>query len=421
MAQKGDFAVAWSFAIASIASGELNMLESLNLKILLILTIGLSFAALLGYLSHKIKLSPIFGYLLAGYLIGPYSPGFVADLDTAEQLSEIGIVLMLFGAGMHFKWQDLIRVRRIAVPGAIIQVLVATVFITMIFHKMGWAKESGIIIGLSIGVASTMVLIRVLHDNHALRTAEGHIAVGWLIVEDIITIFMLLLIPVLAASLVGEQISYKELTFSILGALFKFLLMAVLLLTLGFRLVTFILKKIKVIKYPELFTLTTLAIMFAISIGSASLFGTSIALGAFIAGMVIAQTKDRHLVSAQIAPLKDAFVVVFFLSVGMLFNPLGLSVDISITLLILATILIIKPITAFLLCLILKHPIKTALTVAVGLAQIGEFSFILAKEAISYRLLPDEIYSMIVACALISISINPIFFKLTRQYRPRKH
>jgi len=396
------------------------MAESINLKIAFILTVGFAFAAILGYISHKIKLSPIFGYLIAGYLIGPYSPGFVADREAAEQLSEIGVLLMMFSAGMHFKWQDLIRVRRIAIPGAFGQTLVATVIAASITYSMGWPLRSGIIFGLAIGVASTMVLIRVLSDNHLLKTKEGHVAVGWLIVEDLITVIILILIPAFAVYSFETELLIQEIIYSFLQVIMKFLLLAAIMFTLGYKLVTYILMKIKLTRYPELFTLTVLAITFAIAIGSNMIFGTSIALGAFLAGMVMGQTRVHDHVSAKITPLKDAFVVIFFLSVGMLFNPAAIVHHLYIFFVTLAIILLAKPIAAFLITIALRYPIKTALTVAVGLAQIGEFSFILSEQAMRYRLLPASGYDIIVACALVSISINPLLFKLLNRFQ-KKH
>ena len=389
------------------------MVESLNLNIALILTVGFAFAAILGYVSHRIKLSPIFGYLIAGYLIGPYSPGFVADQKTAEQLAEIGVLLMMFSAGMHFKWQDLFKVRRIAIPGAIGQTLIATLIAAAVATSMGWSLPSGIIFGLAIGVASTMVLLRILSDNHLLTAPQGHVAVGWLIVEDLITVFVLLLVPAIALYTPSEKgLLLQEIIYSGLQLLLKFILLAVLMFTLGFKLVRYLLTKISLTHYPELFTLTTLAITFAVALGSNKLFGTSIALGAFLAGMVMAQTRVHHRVSLKITPLKDTFAVLFFLTVGMLFNPAAIVHHFYLFLCILGIILIVKPLTAFLLTLGLKYPVNTALTVAVGLAQIGEFSFILSEEAMRYHLLPAAGYDILVACALVSISINPLLFRL---------
>lgn len=390
------------------------MADSINLQIALILAIGFAFAAILGYISHRLKLSPIFGYLIAGYLIGPYSPGFVANLRTAEQLSAIGVLLMMFSAGMHFKWQDLLKVRRIAVPGAVGQTFVAACIAVFLCRQMGWGLRSGIIFGLAIGVASTMVLIRVLSDNNLLKTKEGHVAVGWLIVEDLITVIVLILVPALAVYDTGRSLLFQEIFYAVIQVLLKFVLLAAIMFTIGYKAVRFILTKIKLIHYPELFTLTTLAITFVIAIGSNLYFGTSIALGAFLAGMVMGQTRVHNHVSAQITPLKDAFVVIFFLSVGMLFSPMAIVQNFPAFLATLAIILLAKPLTAYLITIALRRTRKTAAIIAVGLAQIGEFSFILSEEAMRYDLLPRTGYDIIVACALVSISINPLLFKMLK-------
>lgn len=381
-----------------------------NLKIVLILTFGFGLASLLGYITQRLKLSPILGYLIAGYLIGPYFPGFVADLEISEQLAEIGVMLMMFGVGLHFKWEDLIHVKNIAIPGAIGQTLIATLCGTLFIYSLGWSLESGIIIGLSIGVASTVVLIRVLSDNHLLQTSQGHIAVGWLIVEDLLTVLALLAIPILAESMKGGSLSLQQIAFSFFAMLFKFILLIAFMFTLGRAIVTYILFKIARIQSHELFTLTVLALTFVIATSSALLFGTSLALGAFIAGMVIGQTHVRHQASTNALPIQDAFVALFFLSVGMLFNPTTITAHPLLFFGILAIILIIKPLTAFLIAVALRYPIKTALTVALALAQIGEFSFILSEQAMKFDILPEAGYDVIVACAIVSISLNPLLF-----------
>lgn len=384
--------------------------ENYNIKIVLILAVGFAFASILGYLTHRARLSPILGYLFAGYLIGPYSPGFVADLAVAEQLAEIGVVLMMFGVGLHLNWQELISVKNIAIPGAIGQTLIATLFGIAFTYMLGWPIESGLVIGLSIGVASTVVMIRILADNQLLNTPPGHLAIGWLIVEDVITVFMLLLLPALASSLSGEAPSLTNIAGTIGIAALKCIIMVLVMLAIGFRLVAYIFLKIARTRSQELFTLTVLALALGIATGSAMLFGTSIALGAFIAGMLIGQTEVRHQAAANALPLKDAFAVIFFLSVGMLFNPAAILSHFPLFIGVLAIILIIKPITAYILARLLRSPIKTALIVAVALAQIGEFSFILSEEAVNLKILPDEGYDIIVACALISIAINPLLF-----------
>lgn len=387
-------------------------IDAFKLKIVLIVTVGFGLASILGYISQRLKLSPLLGYLLAGYIIGPYSPGFVADAEISEQLAEIGVILMMFGVGMHFKWEDLAKVKYIAIPGAVGQTLAATVISAILIHQIGWSLESGIVIGLAIGVASTVVLIRVLSDYNVLHSPQGHVAVGWLIVEDILTVIALILLPTLALSLQGGSITYWGIGSSILIAMGKFVLLTLLMFTVGRSCVKYILFHIARMRSQELFTVTVLALTFLIATGSALLFGASIALGAFIAGMVIGQTDVRHQASANALPLKDAFVVIFFLSVGMLFNPPEILNHFPLFLIILAVVLLVKPVAAFLLVKIMRYPLKTALTVAIALAQIGEFSFILSEEAMKLKLLPDEGYDIIVACALISIAINPLLFGL---------
>lgn len=392
--------------------GFLEMAEDYNIKIALLLAVGLTYAFILGYLAHRIKLSPIIGYLLAGYMIGPYSPGFVANLAVSEQLAEIGVILMMFGVGLHFKWQELIKVKNIAVPGAIAQTLVAGLCGMFFVYSLGWTIEAGLVIGLSIGVASTVVMVRVLQDNHLLSTPQGHIAVGWLIVEDLITVVALLLLPPLASSLHGESVSFFEIASTAAFAILKCVVLVALMFLFGFRVVSFIFLKIARTRSQELFILTILALTFVIAIGSALLFGTSIALGAFIAGMVIGQTEVRHQASASSLPIKDTFAVIFFLSVGMLFNPFAIVAHFPFFIGILAIILLVKPLVAFLLVRFMKYPIKTAVIVAIALAQIGEFSFILSEEAMRLNILSDEGFDIIVACALISIALNNLLFRI---------
>ncbi len=386
--------------------------ELIHLKIVIILTFGFTFASILGYLSLKFKLSPIMGYLIAGYLIGPYSPGFIADKEISEQLAEIGVILMMFGVGLHFKWQDLLRVKNIAIPGAIGQTVLATVITASLMRLMGWSWEEGILFGLALGVASTVVLVRVLASNHLIHKEEGKIAVGWLIVEDIITVAAILLIPTLAASLNGHSYSPAQVFTAFTMAIFKFFILAVIMLTVGKRLVIYLLSKIQTLLSEELFLLTILAITFVIAACSAVLFGTSIALGAFIAGMSTAQTPLRKQVLETVTPLKDTFIIIFFLSAGMLFNPFAVFQHFGLFLLVLSIVLLVKPMLAFLITTVLKYPPRTAVTVAIALSQIGEFSFILAEQALKFNLLPEVGYDVLVASALVSLSINPSLFKL---------
>lgn len=388
----------------------------MNLKIVLLVTFGLALASVFGYLSQRAKLSPILGYLFAGYLIGPYSPGFIADMEITEQLAEIGVILMMFGVGLHFKLDDLVKVKNIAIPGAIGQTLAAATVGGLLIHWFGWSWHASIIIGLAIGVASTVVLVRILSDNDLLHTPQGHVAIGWLIVEDILTVAILILIPTIASTTKGEQLSVENISLALGLVVLKFAMLAAIVFTIGKKIVTYVLNKIAELRSHELFTLTILALTFVIATGSSLLFGTSMALGAFIAGMVIGQTEVSHQASVNSLPMKDLFVVLFFLSVGTLFNPSAILNNFPVFLIVLAVILLVKPISAFLITLALKHPINTAVTVSLALAQIGEFSFILAEEAMRFNLLPEEGYDVIVASALVSISINPMLFKTANNW-----
>jgi CPA2 family monovalent cation:H+ antiporter-2 len=390
-----------------------------KLDIVLLLTVGFAFACLFGAIASRFKLPPILGYLIAGFAIGPFSPGFVADLKTSEQLAEIGVVLMLFGVGLHFKLEDLLNVRRIAIPGALGQTLVASAAGTYFVWQMGWPIENGLIIGLAISVASTVVLVRVLSDNNQLETSHGHIAVGWLIVEDILTVAMLVLLPALASFKASGEASILAVSGSILFFLGKFVLLVFLVVGWGYKAVSYVLTYIARFRSQELFTLTVLALTFVIATGSTALFGTSIALGAFLAGIVIGQTDVRHQAFANALPLKDMFAVLFFLSIGMLFDPAALVEHFFLFAGLLAIILLVKPLAAYAIVVIMGYPIKTALVVAVALAQIGEFSFILAEQSIHWKLIPDEGYDLLVACAFVSISINPLLFEWMLRYEEK--
>lgn len=377
-----------------------------------ILTIGFTLASFFAYVMQRLKVPSILGYLLAGYVIGPYSPGFVANPDVAAQLAEIGVILMLFGVGLHFKIEDLIRVKNIAIPGAVGQTFVATIFTTALVHSMGWSLQAGVIMGLSVGVASTVVLVRILTDNKVLNTPKGHIAVGWLIVEDIFTVIILVLLPTLAAFSGGVSFSLLGVIGAILFVIAKFCILALFMFTWGYKIIDYSLTNVARLRSQELFTLTTIAFVFLIATGSSVVFGTSIALGAFIAGMVIGKTNVRHQAAANALSLKDIFVVVFFLSVGMLFNPMAIVNQTTLFVGMISVILIAKPLVAYLITSFSGYSLNVALTVAISLAQIGEFSFILAEEAMKLNLIPEGAFDIIVACALISISLNPLFFQL---------
>ncbi|MGR3952370.1 MAG: cation:proton antiporter [Chlamydia sp.] len=383
-----------------------------SLKIVSILTIGCALASTFGYICRRTNFPAILGYLLAGYIIGPYFPGFVADMHLAEQLAEIGVILMLFGVGMHFKIEDLIKVKRFAIPGALGQMTASALIAIAFTHFIiGWSIEASIIMGLAIGVASTVVLVRVLTDNSIIKSTEGHVAIGWTIVEDLITVMALLLIPMLTPSFQSTSSPVWEASWALLSLLGKFAFLTYFMLTIGQKIVSYILAAVVRLRSHELFTLTVLALIFAIAVGSSFIFGTSIALGAFIAGVVIGQSDTSHQASANALPLKEVFAVIFFLSVGMLFNPRTIYDHFLLFSGILTTILVVKPIAAYLILRQFHFPAKSAAIVGVALAQIGEFSFIFAEEALRYSLIPETGYDVLVACALISISINPLLFK----------
>lgn len=389
-----------------------------NLVIVSILTVGFGLASLLAYIAQRCKLPSILGYLLAGFIIGPYSPGFVANLAISEQLAEIGVILMLFGVGLHFKVEDLANVKNIAIPGAAFQTLISTIVAAILVYQTGWPLITGILIGLAIGVASTVVLVRVLSDRHLLNTKEGHIAIGWLVVEDIFTVIILILLPSFAAFADGQNLSLTTIFGKITLILLQFAFLTFFMFTWGHKIVSYILNNVIRLRSQELFTLTILAMVFIIATTAAIVFGASIALGAFIAGMTIGKTTVRYQAAANSLPLKDIFAVIFFLSVGMLFNPKAIFLNFPLFIGVMSIILIVKPLAAYLITVFLNYPLKTAATVAISLAQIGEFSFILAEEAMELNLLPEDGFDILVACALISISLNPLLFELKELLEP---
>ncbi len=391
-----------------------------SLDVVIILAVGFALASILGFIAQKLHLSPILGFLLGGYMIGPFSPGYVADQRVAEQMAEIGVILMMFGVGLHFKLSDLLAVKHIAIPGAVIQTAASAIFCTLLLHFYGWSFEAGIIMGIAVGVASTVVLVRAVSEHHLFDTMEGNVAIGWLIVEDILTVIALILLPALLQSSGEEGLSFEKITLAVIIAIGKFIALAFIIFTVISKLVTIIFDKVAGLKSNELFTLTVLAVVFGIATASTFVFGTSIALGAFLAGMVIGKTNQKQRAKVNSLPIKEAFAVIFFLTIGMLFDTSAIIKQPLLFSGVLAIILLIKPLVAFLIVVLLREPKALALTVAIALAQIGEFSFILAEEASSIGLLPDEGYDVLVASALVSISINPILFQLFIKKR-RKH
>ncbi|CAN5842582.1 cation:proton antiporter [soil metagenome] len=379
---------------------------------------GLGLALIMGFIAARLKLPVLVGYLIAGILLGPATPGFVADVGLSRQLAEIGVMLLMFGVGLHFSFDDLLAVRRIALPGAIVQIAVATALGTAVAVHWDWGLGAGIVFGLALSVASTVVLLRALENRGMLESVNGRIAVGWLVVEDLVMVLVLVLLPPLSGWLGGDASGLAEGTadrdlLKTLGfTLGQVAVFVVLMLVVGRRLFPWILWQVARTGSRELFTLSVVAAAVGIAYGSAELFGVSFALGAFFAGMVLRESDLSYRAAEESLPLRDAFSVLFFVSVGMLFDP---EVLIRQPLQVFVTVAIIvfgKSLAAFLLVLAFRYPLNTALTVSASLAQIGEFSFILAGLGVSLGLLPVEGQSLILAGALISIALNPLVFRV---------
>lgn len=382
----------------------------------LIATISMSllFAFAGGWIASRLKLPPLVGYLLAGIAVGPFTPGFVADSGLAQQLAEIGVILLMFGVGLHFSVRELWAVRWIALPGAVAQIAVATTIGAVLASVWGWSLPAGLVFGLALSVASTVVLLRALEERNAVQTLNGSIAVGWLIVEDLATVIALVLLPPLAAAINAPQGAGASGLADILPALgmtlAKVTLFIAIVLVGGRRVVPWILDQIAKQGSRELFTLAVLALALGIAYLSSALFGVSFALGAFFAGVVMSESDLSHQATADSMPLKEAFAVLFFVSVGMLFDPSILLEEPLAVLAVLAVILVGKSLAAFAIVLLFRYPVSTALIVSASLAQIGEFSFILAGLGLSLGLLPPEGQAYILAGALLSIALNPLVF-----------
>jgi CPA2 family monovalent cation:H+ antiporter-2 len=383
-----------------------------DLDILVKLSVCLVAALVFGFITQRLKLSPIAGYLLAGVAVGPQTPGFVADQANAAQFAEIGIILLMFGVGLHFNLRDLLAVRRVALPGAIGQVLFGALVGASATVAAGWGWSAGVLIGIAVSVASTVVLTRVLEDNDVLQTEQGHTAVGWLIVQDILTVLVLVMLPAIASAVQpkgGEAAT--GIVPSLSWAIVKIAVLVGIVLWGGKKVVPRLLEQVARTRTRELFTLAVLALALTIATGSAWFFGASMALGAFLAGMAVGQSDVSHLAAADALPMRDAFAVLFFVSVGMLFDPVTAWRHWGLFICLLGVILVVNPLAAFSLAWSLGCSIRTALTVAAGIAQIGEFSFILAGLASEHELLPPEGRSLLVACSIVAISLNPLLFR----------
>jgi CPA2 family monovalent cation:H+ antiporter-2 len=382
----------------------------------LITTIAVGFVAawVLGLLTQRLGFSPIVGYLLAGIVVGPNTRGFAADPKIAHELAEVGVILLMFGVGLHFHLKDLLAVKAVAIPGAVGQSIVATILGMWAFTAFGFTPTTSAVIGMAMAVASTVVLMRVLMDADVLASAEGHIAVGWLLVEDVFTVVVLVLIPVLDPGPGGGEagaVSAADLFSSFGVALGKLGVLVAIVAVVGRRVVPWVLVQVARLRSRELFTLTVLVFSISTAAAAYAAFGASMALGAFLAGMLVAQSPVSHQAAADALPMRDAFAVIFFVSVGMLFDPMFLIQEPLMVLAALAIILLAKPLAALIIVAVLGRSVHTALTVALGLAQIGEFSFILSDLARKHNLMPDEGHNVLIAAAIVSITINPLLFR----------
>ena len=381
---------------------------------------GLVLAFAFGVVAHKLRISPLAGYLLAGVLVGPHTPGFVADAHLAGELAEIGVILLMFGVGLHFSLKDLMSVRAIAIPGAVVQIVAATALGWGLGALLGWSTAQSLIFGLALSVASTVVLLRALQEKRIVKTERGRIAVGWLIVEDLAMILALVLIPAIGGMASGgAALPAMDIVIAVAITLGKVALFVALMLVVGRWLVPRILHGVAHMGSRELFRLAVLAIALGIAFGAAHLFGVSFALGAFFAGMVLAESELSQRAMEETLPLRDAFAVLFFVSVGMLFDP---NILVTQPLAVAASVVIVvfgKSIAAFAIVRLFGHPTGTALTVSASLAQIGEFSFILANLSVAIGLLHEEGRSLILAAAMISIFLNPMVFALAERIRAK--
>ena len=380
-----------------------------DLSLIATLAGGLTAALVAGYVTERLRLSPIVGYLLAGIAVGPHTPGFTADTHLAEQLAEVGVILLMFGVGLQFHLDELLAVRRVAIPGAVAQSAVATWLGAVVAHLFGWEWPAAIVFGIALAVASTVVLIRVLSDNRELHTPTGHIAVGWLVVEDLFTVLVLVVLPAVFSG--GASGSAGGIALAVTVTIVKVGGLAVVTLALGGRVIPRLLDRIARTRSRELFTLTVLVIALGIAVGSAVIFGVSMALGAFLAGMVVGRSEYSLRAASEALPMRDAFAVLFFVSVGMLLDPRYLLEAPGLIAAALAVVVIGKPLVAIVVVRLMRYPMRVALAIGVALAQIGEFSFILGSLGRDLGILPATAMNALVAVAIASIVINPVLYR----------
>ncbi len=387
-----------------------------DLSVLMTFAGGLAFALVLGYLAHRLRLSPIVGYLLAGVLVGPFTPGFVADRHIAEQFAEIGVILLLFGIGLRFNLRELVAVWRIALPGALIQSAMSTTALAALLRWAGWDWTAGIILGMAISVASTVVMALVLGERHDLHSTIGHVAIGWTVVEDILTVAMLLLLPIVftpgraAADSAGAALGLAALKAAGLVAT---------VVVLGRWVIPGALERIERTRSRELFTLAVLVVAVGIAVGSARLFGVSMALGAFLAGLTVGRSDFAARAAGDAVPMRDAFAVLFFVSVGMLFDPRSLLAEPLVIFLVLLVVIVVKPVAAFVTVRALGIPLALAVPIGAAFSQVGEFSFILGSEARALGLISDSGWNALVAASILSIALNPTVYRRLRSLSSR--
>jgi monovalent cation:H+ antiporter-2, CPA2 family len=375
--------------------------------LILTLTAGLGGALLFGYITQRLGLSPIVGYLLAGTLVGPNTPGVTVDAAMAEQLAEIGVILLMFGVGLQFHLEELLAVKKVVVPGAIGQSVIATMLGAWLAWSLGWSSDAAIVFGIALAVASTVVVVRVLSDHNVLHTHAGHVTVGWLVVQDVLTVLALVLLP----TLFGQDTS-QPLWMSIAFTALKVSALVAFTAIVGARVIPRLLDRVAVTRSRELFTLTVLVIALGIAVGSARVFGVSMALGAFLAGMVVGRSDYSLRAASDALPMRDAFAVLFFVSVGLLLDPASLLDAPGLLIGTLAIVLVANPIVAFVIMWMTREPFRVAIIVAIALAQIGEFSFILATLGRDLGLLTHEATNTLVAASIVSIIVNPVLFRL---------
>jgi len=377
-----------------------------EIPLLINITMALIVAFFGGIIARRVGLPTIVGYLLAGIVIGPFTPGFVGDVETIQQLAELGVIFLMFGVGLHFSFQDLWKVKDAAIPGALIRTLLATLLGFGLSQLWGWTPSAGIVLGLSISIASTVVLLRGLMDHNLLNTPHGQVAVGWLVMEDILSVLILVLMPAFTTQ--GGSFDWQRLAVTLLKAVTFGLIMSFV----GARFIPWLLERIAHTRSRELFILAILAITLGVALGAAQLFGVSLALGAFVAGAIVSQSHLSHQVGAEVLPFREAFAVLFFVSIGMLVNPVFLWQNVGHVVSLTFLIVVGKAVLTLLMGLLLPRPARTFLIVAVGTNQIGEFSFILGQGGLALNMLDLNQYSLILAGALLSITLNPLMYRL---------